>query len=106
MAKTGRPRKEINQKLFENLCGIQCTEVEICAALECSDDTLTVGAKEHTKRLLRRYIKAKAKLESQACGGCSSGLRKKMQAWQFGSVNNTLVRETSQSRRKKAGLKL
>lgn len=40
MARTGRPRKEINQKLFENLCGIQCTEVEICAALECSEDTL------------------------------------------------------------------
>ena len=40
MARTGRPRKEINQKLFENLCGIQCTEAEICAALECSEDTI------------------------------------------------------------------
>ena len=40
MARTGRPRKEINQKLFENLCGIQCTEVEICSALECSEDTI------------------------------------------------------------------
>lgn len=40
MARTGRPRKEINQKLFENLCGIQCTELEICAVLDCSEDTL------------------------------------------------------------------
>nr|DAG17072.1 MAG TPA: putative terminase small subunit [Caudoviricetes sp.]DAG39374.1 MAG TPA: putative terminase small subunit [Caudoviricetes sp.]DAP69627.1 MAG TPA: putative terminase small subunit [Caudoviricetes sp.]DAR04950.1 MAG TPA: putative terminase small subunit [Caudoviricetes sp.] len=40
MARTGRPPKEINQKLFENLCGIQCTETEICGVLECSEDTL------------------------------------------------------------------
>ena len=33
MARTGRPRKEINEKLFENLCAIQCTEKEICAVL-------------------------------------------------------------------------
>ena len=40
MARTGRPRKEIDQNLFENLCGIQCTEAEICVALECSEDTI------------------------------------------------------------------
>ena len=40
MAKMGRPQKEISEKLFENLCGIQCTEVEMCAILECSEDTL------------------------------------------------------------------
>ena len=40
MAKMGRPQKEISEKLFENLCGMQCTEVEMCAILECSEDTL------------------------------------------------------------------
>lgn len=40
MARTGRPRKEINEKLFENLCAIQCTEKEICSVLECCEDTL------------------------------------------------------------------
>lgn len=35
-----RPRKEINQKQFESLCAIQCTEEEICAVLGVSDKTL------------------------------------------------------------------
>lgn len=35
-----RPRKEIDQKLFENLCGLQCTLLEICDALDVSDKTL------------------------------------------------------------------
>lgn len=38
MARTGRPRKEINEKLFENLCAIQCTEKEICSVLECCEN--------------------------------------------------------------------
>ena len=29
MAKTGRPRKEIDQNHFENLCGLQCTKEDI-----------------------------------------------------------------------------
>lgn len=35
-----RPQKEINQKQFESLCAIQCTEEEICAVLGVSDKTL------------------------------------------------------------------
>ena len=38
--KMGRPRAEIDQKQFENLCGLQCTEVEICAVLGVTDKTL------------------------------------------------------------------
>lgn len=41
----GRPRKEIDKKIFENLCGIQCTQEEICAFLEVSDKTLTAWCK-------------------------------------------------------------
>lgn len=40
MAKMGRPRKEIDKKLFENLCGIQCTLEEICSAFDVSEKTL------------------------------------------------------------------
>lgn len=36
-----RPKKEIDIKQFENLCGIQCTEEEICAVLDVTDKTLT-----------------------------------------------------------------
>ena len=36
----GRPRKEIDKKQFENLCGIQCTLEEICGFFEVTDKTL------------------------------------------------------------------
>lgn len=38
--KGGRPLKEIDRKLFENLCAIQCTRDEICSCLEITDKTL------------------------------------------------------------------
>lgn len=62
MARTGRPRKEINQKLFENLCGIQCTEVEICAALECSEDTLNRWCKRTYKKTFAEIYKSKSQV--------------------------------------------
>ena len=36
----GRPRKEIDQKQFENLCGLQCTLEEICGWFGVTDKTL------------------------------------------------------------------
>lgn len=36
----GRHKKEIDQKIFENLCGIQCTLEEIAGAFDCSTDTI------------------------------------------------------------------
>ena len=45
MATMGRPRKEIDQKIFENLCGIQCTEAEICSVFDCCEDTLNAWCK-------------------------------------------------------------
>lgn len=36
----GRPPKEINQKQFEALCKIQCTEEEICSVLGVDEATL------------------------------------------------------------------
>ena len=40
MAKTGRPRKEIDIKQFESLCGMMCTEEEIAGFFDCSVDTI------------------------------------------------------------------
>lgn len=41
----GRPRKEIDQKQFENLCGLQCTKDEICAWFDVTDKTLDAWCK-------------------------------------------------------------
>ena len=41
----GRPRKEIDKKIFENLCGIQCTEQEILDWFEVTDKTLNAWCK-------------------------------------------------------------
>jgi len=35
-----RPKKEIDKKNFENLCGIQCTQEEICQFFDVTDKTL------------------------------------------------------------------
>lgn len=35
-----RPRKEIDKKQFENLCGLQCTKEEICGWFDLTDKTL------------------------------------------------------------------
>lgn len=36
----GRPPKEFDQDLFESLCGIMCTEDEICDIFKTTDKTL------------------------------------------------------------------
>lgn len=36
----GRPRKEINQAMFEKLCSIQCTQKEISSVFGVCEDTL------------------------------------------------------------------
>lgn len=38
--KKGRPYKEIDQAQFENLCGLQCTLLEMCDWFGCAHDTL------------------------------------------------------------------
>ena len=38
--KMGRPKKEIDQKAFEGLCGIQCTRPEVCQFFGITDKTL------------------------------------------------------------------
>lgn len=41
----GRPRKQIDQKLFEELCQIHCTEQEIIHIFKVSEDTLVAWCK-------------------------------------------------------------
>jgi hypothetical protein len=47
MAKMGRPKKEIDIKIFEGLCRVHCTEKEICSIVDCCEDTLNAWCKEH-----------------------------------------------------------
>lgn len=42
----GRPKKEINQNMFEQMCGIQCTKDEICSILDIDEKTLTRWCKD------------------------------------------------------------
>ena len=40
MARTGRPKKDIDVEGFEKLCGLQCTKGEIAGFFNCSEDTI------------------------------------------------------------------
>lgn len=44
--KFGRPLKEINFEIFQNLCRIQCTLEEIASCFSCSEDTIERRVKE------------------------------------------------------------
>lgn len=46
MARTGRPKKEIDKEQFEKLCALFCTENEICHWFGVTDKTLTRWCKE------------------------------------------------------------
>ena len=46
MARTGRPKKEIDQSNFEKLCSIQCTEQEIAAFFDCDVSTISRWCKK------------------------------------------------------------
>lgn len=46
----GRPRKEIDQKQFESLCGLQCTIEEICFFFQVTDKTLSTWCKRQYGR--------------------------------------------------------
>lgn len=44
--KGGRPKIEINQSIFENMCAYQCTKDEICGILDIDEKTLTRWCKD------------------------------------------------------------
>ena len=48
--KAGRPVIQIDQKSFEELCKMQCTELEIAGFFGCSDETLNKWCKKTYKK--------------------------------------------------------
>ncbi len=41
-----RPKKEIDKKMFESMCEIQCTKEEMCSILDIDEKTLTRWCKD------------------------------------------------------------
>lgn len=54
-----RPHKEIDQKNFESLCGLQCTLEEICAFFGVTDKTLDGWCKRTYKASFSEVFKQK-----------------------------------------------
>ena len=50
MAKRGRPPVEIDKKIFERACFLQCTLEEMTSLFECSDDTINNWCKRTYKQ--------------------------------------------------------
>lgn len=46
MARTGRPKKIIDQEQFEKLCALQCTLQEVCGFFGVTDNTLNTWCKQ------------------------------------------------------------
>lgn len=55
-----RPRKEIDQRQFENLCAIQCTLDEIAGVFDCSADTVERWVKRTYKASFADVYKIKS----------------------------------------------
>ncbi len=55
----GRPKKTINKKIFEKLCGLQCTETEICAFFDVTDKTLNAWCKKTYKKNFSEVFRLK-----------------------------------------------
>lgn len=58
----GRPKKQINQKQFETLCSLQCTQEEVCDVLDVCDETLTRWCKETYGMYFSEVFKIKRNL--------------------------------------------
>ena len=58
----GRPKKEIDQRQFEAMCGIQATEEEICLVLGVSDKTLNRWCKDTYKLSFSEVFRQKRAL--------------------------------------------
>lgn len=59
MARTGRPKKNIDQKQFESLCGLQCTLEEICGWFGITDKTLNSWCKKTYSKTFSEVFKEK-----------------------------------------------
>lgn len=80
--KKGRPRKEIDQRQFENLCALQCTEVEIEDWFDVTDKTLNSWCK-------RTYGKNFSEVFRQKRGRGKISLRRTQ--WQLAEKNANMA---------------
>ena len=60
--KGGRPKVEIDKKMFENMCGLQCTKDEICCILDIDEKTLTRWCKDTYGEGFSDIFKKKSKI--------------------------------------------
>ena len=77
-----RPRAEIDQKTFEQLCGLQCTQTEICDWFEVCTETLNAWCK-------RTYKKGFSEVFAKKRGKGKISLRR-MQ-WQLAAKNASMA---------------
>ena len=77
-----RPRKEIDQKQFENLCGLQCTLEEICGWFDVTDKTLDSWCK-------RTYHASFSEVFKQKRGAGKISLRRSQ--WRLAEKNATMA---------------
>ena len=77
-----RPRKEIDQKQFENLCGLQCTLEEICGWFDVCSDTLETWCK-------RTYERSFSEVFAQKRGAGKISLCRSQ--WRFAEKNATMA---------------
>lgn len=75
-------QEKIDRRQFETLCGIQCTEEEICAVFDVSKDTLLRWCKRTYKKSFADVFK-----EKKACGKIS--LRRSQ--WKMAERNATMA---------------
>lgn len=77
-----RPRKEIDRKQFENLCGLQCTLEEICGWFDVTDKTLDSWCK-------RTYHASFSEVFRQKRGAGKISLRRSQ--WRLAEKNATMA---------------
>lgn len=77
-----RPRKEIDQKQFENLCGLQCTLEEICGWFDVCSDTLETWCK-------RTYERSFSEVFALKRGAGKISLRRSQ--WRLAEKNATMA---------------
>lgn len=77
-----RPRKEIDQKQFEGLCGLQCTLEEICGWFDVTDKTLDGWCK-------RTYHASFSEVFKQKRGAGKISLRRSQ--WRLAEKNATMA---------------
>lgn len=77
-----RPRKEIDQKQFENLCGLQCTLEEICGWFDVTDKTLDGWCK-------RTYHDSFSEVFKKKRGAGKISLRRSQ--WRLAEKNATMA---------------